>query len=46
MAFLLAAYAIYIYIYIYMVDCGESGKMIKISLKMDKSDTYKRFKNF
>ena len=24
-----------------MVDCGESDKMVKISGKMDKSDTYK-----
>ena len=38
---------IYIYIYIYvcveMVDCGEYDKKIKISGKMDKSDTYKGF---
>ena len=36
---------IYIYIYIYsrMVDVGESDKMMKISGKMDKSDTYKQF---
>ena len=26
-----------------MVDCGESDKMIKMSGKMDKSDTYKGF---
>ena len=26
-----------------MVDCSESDKMIKISVKMDKSDTYKGF---
>ena len=26
-----------------MVDCGESGKMIKISGEMDKSNNYKRF---
>ena len=26
-----------------MVDLVESGKMIKISGKMDKSDTYKEF---
>ena len=26
-----------------MVDCGESDKMIKISGKMDKSNTYKAF---
>ena len=28
-----------------MVDCGESGKMMKISGKVDKSDTYKMFSN-
>ena len=26
-----------------MVDCGESDKMIKISGKIDKSDTFNRF---
>ena len=26
-----------------MVEFGESGKMIRISEKMDKSDTYKEF---
>ena len=26
-----------------MVECGESDKIIKISGKMDKSDTYKGF---
>ena len=37
---------IYIYIYIYteMVDFGESGKMIKISGKVDKSNTYNGFR--
>ena len=36
---------IYIYIYIYseMVNFGESDQMIKISEKMEKSDTYKWF---
>ena len=32
---------IYIYIYVEMIDCGESDKMMKISGKMDKSNTYK-----
>ena len=27
-----------------MVECGESDKMIKISGKMHKSDTYKGFR--
>ena len=26
-----------------MVDCGESDKMMKISGKLDKTDTYKGF---
>ena len=36
---------VYIYIYIYceMVDFGESKKKIKISEKMNKSETYNRF---
>ena len=38
---------VYIYIYTHihgeMVDFGETDKMIKISGKMDKSDSYKEF---
>ena len=38
---------IYIYIYIYIygeMECfGESDKMIKLSRKIDKPNTYKRF---
>ena len=38
-------YSIYKYIYLYveMIDCDESGKMVKISGKMDRSGTYKGF---
>ena len=34
---------IYIYIYIEMVDFGTSDKMIKVSEKVDKSNTYNGF---
>ena len=34
---------IYILKYGEMLDCGESDRMMKISEKMDKSDTYKMF---
>ena len=33
---------IYLKIYGEMVDFGESDKMIKVSGKMDKSNTYKK----
>ena len=34
------------YIYEEMVDFGESGKMINISGKVDKSNTFNRFTGF